>query len=75
MRSLGNCVAWAVVQHLMSRRKSPKLTTVSGERSSAGVAAFFTPDDLAKLEAKALEQRRSLSRYVTPVVLERLGRG
>jgi len=38
------------------------------------VAVSFTPDELAKLEARAEEQRRSVSSYVTLLVVEALGR-
>ena len=47
---------------------------ISGKRSEFDVAVSFTPDELAKLEGKAEQQRRSVSSYVTLLVLEALGR-
>ena len=74
LRSIGNLVGWIVVQHLRSHKKRLKLKTISGPRSKFEVGVTFTPDELAKLEARAEEQRRSLSSYVTLLVVEALGR-
>ena len=74
LRSIGNFIGWIVVQHLRSHRKGLKPKTLDGPRSSYDVGVSFTPDELAKLEARAEEQRRSVSSYVTLLVVEALGR-
>ena len=74
IRSIGNFIGWIVVRHLRSHKKSLKLKAISGPRSKFDLAVSFTPEELAKLEARAEEQRRSLSSYVTLLVVEALGR-
>lgn len=74
LRSLSNYVGWVVVQHLKSRRKLPKPTVTGGARRMFQVRVTFTPDEVAKLTARAEEQRRSVSSYVTLLVVEALGR-
>jgi hypothetical protein len=74
IRCIGNFIGWIVVQHLNSHKKRLKLKTIGGPRSRYAVGANFTPDEIAKLEARAEEQRRSLSSYVTLLVVEALGR-
>ena len=49
-------------------------TPIYTTRSSYEVAVSFTPDELAKLKARAEAQRRSVSSYVTLLVVEALGR-
>ncbi len=57
-----------------SRRKKPGPVDASGRRKQYNTAVIFTPDELAELEARAEEQRRSVSGYVTLLVLEELER-
>ncbi len=72
VRSIGNYVGWVVAQHLKSKRKKPRPTDASGVRKNYNTAVVFMPDELAALEARAEEQRRSVSGYVTLLVLEAL---
>jgi hypothetical protein len=75
VRSIGNYVGWIVARHLKSQRKKPRPINASGRRKQYNTAVILTPDELAALEARAEEQRRSVSGYVTLLVLEELERG
>jgi hypothetical protein len=74
LRSIGNLVGYIVVQHLRSRNERLKLKTTSGPRSRYDVGVSFTPEEFAKLTGRAEEERRSVSRYVTLLLVEALGR-
>ena len=75
-RPIGNLLSWMIEQHLAKRPKKarkPRDADPDVERISYEVGPFITRTEQRELEKRAAAERRSVSSYVTRLVLEALG--
>ena len=75
VRSVANYIAWVIQQHLDSKPKKagkPRDADPGVERVSYEVGPFLTLPERRELEKRAAGERRSVSNYVTRLVVEAL---
>jgi len=76
MRSIGNYVAFLVIQDLRDQRRSSgrrgRVPSPSDRRAAYAIRVMLTVDQKVLLEAKANDQLRSVSSYVAKLIVEDL---
>ena len=74
IRPVANYVAWVIEQHLAAKPKNakPRDADPSEERLAYDVGPFLTVPERRELERRAATERRSVSGYVTRLVVESL---
>ncbi len=76
-RSVSNLVEWVIAKELARRprrARKPQDANPRQERRAYHVGPFLTIPERRELEKRAGTERRSLSGYVTRLVLEELGK-
>ncbi len=79
LRSISNYVSLRVVEHpqrkRQTRRRAAAVATPGERRVSYDIAVQIGPAEKKKLQSRARAEMRSVSKYVTKLVIEDLRRG
>ena len=72
IRPVGNYVAWVIERHLAAKPKArkPRDADPSEERLAYDAGPFLTVPERRELERRAAAERRSVSGYVTRLVVD-----
>ena len=74
--SVGNYIAWVVEQHLaekLKKARKPRDADPNEERMAYDVGPFLTAPERREFQKRAAAERRSVSSYVTRLVVDTLG--
>ena len=75
IRPIGNYVAWVIERHLATKptkASKPRDADPNEERTAYEAGVLLTIPERRELEKRAADERRSLSSYVTRLLVEEL---